>query len=217
MLKLARIHPHGHKKEPIWHVQLALVLAVILQFALDSNLSVGSKYAIAGAEVILIILLALIRPKEKPSITHLRRSVALILIAVITVTNLTSLLLVINDLFHPGVVEGKDLIVSAVSIYVTNIIIFGLWYWELDSDGSSDNLPADFLFPQMTVSGDKYYKEWSPTFFDYLYLSATNATNFSPNDTVPLTHRAKLLTMIQTILSLTIIALVVTRAVSILS
>lgn len=217
MLKLARIHPHGHKREPIWHVQLALLAAIALQFTLDSNLSVGSKYAIAGSEILLIILLALIRPKERPSITHLRRSVALILIGIISVTNFTSLLLVINDLFHPGVVEGKDLIISAVSIYVTNIIIFGLWYWELDSDGSSDDLPPDFLFPQMTVANDKYYKNWSPTFFDYLYLSATNATNFSPNDTVPLTHRAKFITMIQTILSLTIIALVVTRAVSILA
>lgn len=216
MLKLAKIHPHGHKREPIWHVQLALLLAVLLQFALDSNLTVGSKYAIAGSEILFILLLALIRPNEKPAITHLRRTLALILIGIISVTNLTSLILVVNDLFHPGAVEGKDLIISAVSIYITNIIIFGLWYWELDSDGSSEDLPPDFLFPQMTVPKFGPFKNWSPTFFDYLYLSATNATNFSPNDTVPLTHRAKFLTMVQTIISLSIIALVITRAVSIL-
>lgn len=215
MLKLEKIHSK-HIAEPVWHIQVALLIAIGLQFLLDSNLSIGSKYALAISEILFIILLALIRPKERPSITHLRRTIALILISIITITNLTSLILVINDLFHPGVVDGKDLIISAISIYFTNIIVFGIWYWELDSDGSSEELPPDFLFPQTANPSNKLYKDWYPTFFDYLYFSSMNAMSFNPSDTVPLTHRAKLLTMIQSMISIITIALVVTRAVSIL-
>lgn len=220
MFKLARIHRRNQPVEPVWHIQAALLVAIALQFLLDNDLTVGHKYAIAGFEVLLVFLLALIKPNEKPATARIRRTMAIALIALISLANLTSLGLVINDLFHGGIVTGKDLILSALAIYVTNIIIFGLWYWELDSDGvqgqSADVEPIDFLFPQMTVPGSKAGKNWSPSFFDYLYVSITNGTAFGTNDTSPLTHRAKVLMTIQSLISIVIIALVVTRAVSII-
>ena len=222
-MKLALVHYKYRKIEPVWHVQLAVLLAIILQIALSNNLTVGPKYAIAGFEVLLLVLLSLLKPTLKLGVMKLRRNIAVLLIACISVANITSLALVLNDLFHQGSnVTGKGLILSSLAIYLTNIIIFGLWYWELDSNGvqgqSTDILPMDFLFPQMRMQKDDAIRlNWQPTFFDYIYISITNAVAFSPNDTVPLTHRAKFLMTLQSLISVATVALVVTRAVTILA
>jgi len=146
---------------------------------------------------------------------------AVILIAIISLANIASLILVISDLFGRHAVSGKDLILSGLEIFLTNIIIFGLWYWELDSGGhigqGSDVPPVDFLFPQMSERTGNEHKKWSPTFLDYLYVSVTNATAFSPTDTMPLTHRAKSLMSLQSLVSLITVALVAARAVNILT
>lgn len=192
-------------REPIWHVTVALLVAVALQFALKDNLVFGSKYAVASLEIALIVVLFL------PSLSaHLKRVFAVLLIALVSLANLISLGLVINALFNQNLADGHALLISSVAIYLTNIIVFGIWYWELDN--TRDDVP-DFSFPQFT-NGDK---QWRPTFFDYLYVSITNATAFSPTDTLPLTHRAKLLMTLQSIVSLATIVLVTARAVNILS
>ncbi len=147
---------------------------------------------------------------------------SLLLIALITFANISSLGLVIRYLVGgTHHLAGKDLILSAVAIYITNIIIFGLWYWELDGGGpggrGAHRPPVDFLFPQMTASRETTKVDnWSPTFFEYLYVSFTNATAFSPTDAMPLTHRAKLLMTVQATTSLATVAIVAARAVDIL-
>jgi hypothetical protein len=119
-------------------------------------------------------------------------------------------------------VGARQLLLSGVLIYLTNVILFGLWYWQLDGGGpggrGTHRPPVDFLFPQMTLS-DKitHQLDWQPLFLDYLYVSVTNATAFSPTDTMPLTHRAKVLMGLQAFVSLATIALVAARAVNILS
>jgi hypothetical protein len=118
--------------------------------------------------------------------------------------------------------SGKQLIISALAIYLTNIIVFGLWYWQLDGGGpggrGTHRPPVDFLFPQMNTSV-KITEEpnWQPTFMDYLFVSITNGTAFSPTDALPLTHRAKLLMAIQALVSLSTVALVAARAINILA
>lgn len=214
MSKLAKIHG---QQEPVWHIQIALLVAIFLQFFLDHNLTVGHRNTIVILELVLVLILFLVRPGEIHVVTRIRRTLAIVFIALLSLANITSLILVINDLFNPGVIHVRDLILSALSIYITNIILFGFWYWELDSDNPEDKSPPDFLFPQNTIPNTSKYKEWKPSFFDYFYLSVNNALAFSSNDTVPLTHRAKFLTVIQSGISLTIIALVVTRAISIMS
>lgn len=221
MVKLAHMHHKNHHLEPVWHVQAALLVAIILQLFLNSDLTVGPNGLVVGIELGMLALLALIQPSKQEVVSHLRRTLAILLIAMITLANLGSLSLVIYDLFHGSIIDGKHLVLSALAIYITNIIIFGLWYWELDSDGvqgqSTDILPMDFLFPQNTVPSHKNVRGWSPTFFDYLYISITNGTAFSTNDTAPLTHRAKLLMTLQSFISIAVVALVITRAVSILA
>jgi uncharacterized membrane protein len=215
-MKLASLN-HLKAKEPIWHVQAAVLVAIALQLLLSNKLIVGPRYAIVGLEGLLLVALAVFGPLKKKISFHLRRTLAVALIAIISLSNITSLVLVIDSLFTKSGVTGRQLIVSGLAIYLTNIIIFGLWYWELDSNGvqgqSVDVMPVDFLFPQMSLKGAK---DWSPTFFDYLYISVTNASAFSPTDTLPLTHRAKLLMTLQSITSLLTVALVAARAVNIL-
>jgi hypothetical protein len=216
-MKLAQVHYRNKHIEPVWHVQLAVLAAILLQVVINHDLTVGPKYVIAGLEVLLLFSLAVL----KPTVRLLRHSLAVALIAVVSVANITSLVLVVHSLFIGSAISGKDLIISGLVIYLTNIIIFGLWYWELDSNGvqgqSTTVPPIDFLFPQMTP-GEHALKPgvWSPTFFDYLYVSVTNASSFSPSDTPPLTHRAKSLMAMQSLVSLVTVALVAARAINII-
>jgi hypothetical protein len=109
---------------------------------------------------------------------------------------------------------------SAGAIYLTNVIAFGIWYWELDSGGPLARAAAtrpypDFLFPQMTQH-HLASKNWEPRFGDYLYVSFTNATAFSPTDTMPMPRWAKALMSVQSAIALSTTALVIARAVNIL-
>lgn len=216
-MKLARLHSTANI-EPYWHVQLAVVAAIVLQLLLSSKLSVGPKFIVAGAETLLLIALTLFTADKKLVIRRLRRSLAILLIVIVSLANISSLVLIINDLLNSRIITGKELLFSALAIYLTNIIIFGLWYWELDTpqtlDDEAPSSASDFLFPQMSTP---LAKQWVPSFLDYLYISITNASAFSPTDTLPLTHRAKLLMSLQSITSLVTVALVAARAVNILS
>jgi hypothetical protein len=195
-----------NNSEPTWHVAAALFIAIGLQLVLKDNLAFGSKYIVAALEGFLLIILLL------PGLgAAARRLFAILLVAFITLTNVFSLAQVIHALFSHNTFDGRQLLISSVAIYITNIIVFGLLYWELDNTKADQD---DFLFPQAGQSGQT---TWRPTFFDYLYVSVTNATAFSPTDTLPLTHRAKLLMTVQSVTSLVTIALVAARAVNILS
>jgi uncharacterized membrane protein len=148
------------------------------------------------------------------------RMVGVALIALITVANVISLTDLIHALLYGSKAGGRALVYASVPIWLTNVIVFGLWYWELDRGGPAARLQVrhrrpDFLFPQMSTPGCS--PGWTPNFLDYLYTSFTNATAFSPTDTMPLTDWAKLLMMLQSLASLVTVAVVVSRAVNILS
>lgn len=215
MSRLAHIHHKDNKKtEPIWHIQLAIIAVVFLQLILDTSLSVEPKFLIAGVELLLLATLMFVA--QSAVSLRVRRSFALLLIALISIGNLVSLGLVTASLFGDISVSGKTLLVSALAIFITNIIIFALWYWEMEF--KRGDRPQDFIFPQENAPeyAGLHNKGWRPMFFDYLYLSAVNAVSFSPTDTAPLTHRAKALMITQSLISLMIVVLVTARAVSII-
>jgi uncharacterized membrane protein len=136
-----------------------------------------------------------------------------LIIAIVSLANAGELTLLVNALLHNSTIAGKSLLSGALAIFLTNIIVFGLWYWELDSPGLSGRRKRsadDFKFPQSPS------QHWNPLFFDYLYLSITNSTAFSPTDTMPLTHAAKLLMSAQALIALITVVLVTARAVNIL-
>ena len=122
---------------------------------------------------------------------------------------------------HAG--TGRTLLLDSLNIWVTNIVLFALWFWALDRGGPAakgliSEQESDFLFTQQqTDSARTQFPNWSPGFVDYLFLAFTNSTAFSPADTLPLTARAKLLMMAESVISLATIALVASRAVGILN
>lgn len=216
MRRLAHIHHKTNKmSEPIWHIQIAIISVILLQLLLDNSLSAWPKFIVAGIELLLLVVLMFVA--QSAVSLRLRRTFAILLIALITAGNIISLFLVISSLLHDSsAFTGAGLLISAFSIFVTNIIVFGLWYWEMEFKRTDK--PQDFIFPQ--ENGPEYLGlhnvGWRPQFFDYLYLSAVNAMSFSPTDTVPITHRAKALMAIQSMISLIIVVLVTARAVTII-
>ena len=126
----------------------------------------------------------------------------------------------IDAIVSRGIVDARSLLLSGGSIWITNVVIFGLWFWELDRGGPGKRAEAvepfpDFMFPQM--SDPRFApSDWHPNFFDYLYTSFTNASAFSPTDVMPLSRWAKMLMLIQSMTALLIVGLVVARAVNIL-
>ncbi|HSX44856.1 MAG TPA: hypothetical protein VLF39_01935 [Candidatus Saccharimonadales bacterium] len=208
--------------EPLWHIELAIIVAIVLQIVLADGLTVGPKYLLAVMELLLLFGLRLTAPVVHNAAEQFRRFTGLLLTGIVSFVNITSLFLVCRHLLNGDPSTGKQLIVSALAIYLTNIIVFGLWYWQLDGGGpggrGTHRPPVDFLFPQMNTS-TKITEEpnWQPTFMDYLFVSITNGTAFSPTDSLPLTHRAKLLMSIQALVSLSTVALVGARAINILA
>ena len=208
--------------DPVWHVQIVLVIALLLQIILPDKFTVGSRFIIPVVEAVLIVALSVTTPKQKVFKSFRRRLNVVALTALISATNIYSLSLVVGQLLHEGKVsDGKTIILTAVNIYLTNLIIFALWYWEMDGGGPGERqrikkYEKDFMFPQDSTP-DIAHPDWKPTFVDYLYLSSTNAMAFSPTDTMPLSRRAKVLMLIQATASLIVVALVAARAVNILS
>jgi hypothetical protein len=138
----------------------------------------------------------------------------------LSAANIYSLAALTHFLAYNHVSEGRRLIVSGVVIWLTNVIAFGLWYWETDRGGpgqraaGNDGAPS-FLFPQMTDDAIEPV-DWRPQLIDYMYVSLTNATAFSPTDTMPLTASSKSMMGVQPLVSLVTIGLIFARAVNIL-
>jgi hypothetical protein len=173
-------------------------------------------------ELAMLVPLAIAVPVRNARETKIHRIGSIASIAVVNVANVASLVLLVQSLLTGTATGGATaLIFAAMQIWLTNVIVFGLWYWELDRGGPSDRCSEyhrepDFLFPQMTTPASAP-RSWSPRFIDYLYVAFTNATAFSPTDTMPLTPWSKFLMTIQAVTSLLTVVLVAARAVNVLS
>jgi uncharacterized membrane protein len=188
-----------------WPEAVAVLLAAVLFATLPDAFVPGPivvRYVVALLEAGLAVML----------IAGNRRRASLGLIGLIGVGNATTLGYLIHQLLYAGTVTGRPLLYAAFDIWVTNVIVFALLYWELD--GQTIEV-TDFAFPQNSDPEVKA-KGWEPRFTDYLYVAYTNASAFSPTDTMPLTRRAKLLMLLQSAVSITTLLLVAARAVNIL-
>jgi uncharacterized membrane protein len=200
-----------------------VLAAIALQLLLPKRLTVGPPWLIPALEAVLLIGMFMATPRQLEHEHPRRRRVALGLTAFVTAANIYSLGALTHFLLHSKITngEGRPLIVAGTLIWLTNFLIFALWYWEMDRGGPGKRAaghdgPPDFLFPQM--SDDQIEpREWRPKFIDYLYVSLTNATAFSPTDTMPLSPAAKSTMGIQALVSLVTIGLIVSRAVNILA
>ena len=212
------------KSEPRWPAQVAIFVAIGLYFVLPDTLirDLGPRWLVPTLEGALSLALIIVSPRRISRESTDVRVAALVLIGLINFANVVSLAELINALlYRSSSISGRPLILASVPIWLTNVIVFGLWFWELDRGGPVRRLQPehrrpDFLFPQMSTPGAAD-PEWTPRFLDYLYTSFTNATAFSPTDTMPLTAWAKSLMAIQSMASLITVALVFSRAVNILA
>src|SRR6202035_2255383 len=204
-----------------WPARAAIVVAAVLYLFLPEELGPGPIWVVASLELAILVILTTSTPHRTKQASPMRRVLVIALVALVTVANLINLGLLVHALLQGGVKNGRLLILASVGIWLTNVIVFGLWYFELDRGGpnqrhSPKHRAPDFLFPQMATPGAGR-PDWSPSFLDYLYVSFTNATAFSPTDTMPMTPAAKGLMGIQSAASLLTVALVAARAVNILT
>ena len=202
---------------------VAVLAAIGLQIVLPPSVirGLGPRWLLPALEATFAVALLLANPRHLNKDSGRLRFASLALIALINVANIVSLSELVSKLVGGTTsATGRPLIYASIPIWLTNVVVFGLWYWELDRGGPAARLNAqhrgpDFLFPQMSMPAAS--PGWVPTFLDYFYTSFTNATAFSPTDTMPLSSSAKVLMMIQSFASLLTVALVVSRAVNILS
>lgn len=213
---------HQLSRIEIIQAQAALFLAIGLQlvgWVFNDYYASWSQYIILFAEVSLFMIIALTIHSKRSVKRGLQHHAALALLAIMTVVNIGSLVMVLTDLVLTRELGGVQLLGSALAIFITNIIVFALWYWEVDSPGLTRRQwtknDKDFQFVQQDMADE--FPEWKPRFPDYLYLSLSNAINFAPADTKPLNHGVKFMMGAQALVSVFTLALVLARAVSILS
>ena len=211
---------------------VAVLVAIALYALLPGSLLFAPRLLIPGLEFALLVVLVAHNPRRLTRQTRWSRLSSLGLAALVCLTNLVALALLVRDLVQPSA-DGKALLLAALQVWATNVIAFGLLYWELDRGGPvarvrepRNRIPlADFRFTQdetagtvaEVAAGSSQNSDWIPLFVDYLYLSTTNSSAFSPTDTMPLSPRAKILMGVQATAALLTSLLVIARAVGQLS
>src|SRR6266571_1525042 len=193
---------------------IAILLTGLLYLVLPENLTIGPNWLLLVVEGVFVIPLA-IDVLTAWQLSHtVRRMLVLVPLGVSTLALVVGVALLILTL--PTDTHATNLLRTAALLWSFNILVFALWYWEVDGGGPwkrhlSGHRAVDFLFPQQTTG-----ERWAPHFLDYLFVAFTAATALSPADTYPLTILAKVLMMSEAVLSLTIVGILIARAVNIL-
>jgi hypothetical protein len=206
----------------------AVVVALVVYAFLPESVLFTGRLVIPVLEVLLLLALLVTNPRRMTRETRLSRTASIGLAVVVILTNLVSLGLLVSELSDKSA-SGGNLLLAAMQIWVTNVIGFGLLFWELDRGGPvarrrvrrDEMADADWRFShdenddtvQEVSRTSSKASGWVPIFVDYLYLSVTNSSAFSPTDTMPLTSRAKVLMAVQASAALVTSLLVVARAV----
>ncbi|MEO6205960.1 MAG: hypothetical protein ABIO67_11355, partial [Mycobacteriales bacterium] len=215
----------GRRGEARLPAVVAVLVAIALQALLPSSLLVGPRLAIPALELLLLVPLVLVNPVRLTRQTRWSRPVAVALALLLVVANTAVLVLLVQALVDGKATDPGTLLIASLQVWLTNVIAYGLLFCEIDRGGPvprtqapRKELPnADFRFPQdedhdaieevARGSSDKH--DWVPTLADYLYVSVTNSSAFSPTDTMPLSTRVKALMALESTSSLVLSLLVV--------
>jgi hypothetical protein len=206
--------------EPRWPAFVAVLSAGGLYLALPSDLTIGPRWLFPALIGVILVPTVISHQMGRH---HLDRVLGFLLTTLVTVEMIVSVILLVRAL--PSQLESPTaLLLSAASLWTTNILVFALWYWRLDAGGphGRDARPGHaegaFLFPQMTMLPEAKaaagQEMWSPNFVDYLFLAFNTSTAFSPTDTPALERWGKVLMMLQSIISLTVLAVLAARAIN---
>jgi uncharacterized membrane protein len=212
-----RRHTPGEHR---WPQATAVLVAVVLQLLLPDQLVPQARYILPALEIVLLGLLVVASPFRLDRESAVLRTAGLAMAALVSVANAWSAVLLVRGLVGGTTEDAPTLLLAGAAVWLTNVVAFALWYWELDRGGPAARAHGrrrhpDFAFAQMQ-SPDLADPDWEPRFADYFYLAFTNATAFSPTDVLPLTRWAKLTMMAQSVVALAVVVLVVARAVNVL-
>ncbi|GAA0358993.1 hypothetical protein GCM10009530_05330 [Microbispora corallina] len=203
-----------------WTAAGAVILVILIHIWLPDTLDVQPPWLMPVLESALLVGLVAANPITLTRESRLTRTASLTLIGAISAANawiiLREVVRLVNGVEH----DAMRLLTTGAAVWTVNVLLFALWYWELDRGGpvaraKGRGLYPAFLFPQMDEQ-TLARPGWRATFVDYLYLAFTNATAFSPTDVMPLTRWAKIMMMLQSALSLVVVALVIARAINVL-
>ncbi|MDQ2959192.1 MAG: hypothetical protein M3Y42_19815 [Actinomycetota bacterium] len=222
-------HKHQvHPGEPRLPAAVAVLVAIALYALLPNRLLLGPRYVVPVLELLLFIPLVSANPRRMTKQNRLLRRLSIGLVLLIAASNAVALILLVHRL-TAGVSDGASLLLAAGQVWLTNVLVFALAYWELDRGGpvsrtqiARPRLPAaDFRFPQdedhdainEVAKRSAARSGWAPGFIDYFYVSVTNSSAFSPTDTMPLSPRVKLLMATESVSALVMSVLVIAYAV----
>ena len=200
---------------------IAIGVAVVLEATLAARVANRPRALVIGLGVALLVAIVIVTPRRLDQRSRVLRGLSLLVIALISLANIASGARLVIDLVNQqGIRDAERLLLTGGSIWLTNVIVFSLWYWQFDGGGPvaralTPSAVPDFLFPQM-ASKEYAPPDWRPEYVDYLYLSFTNAMAFSPTDVMPLSRWTKMTMLVQSLVSLVIAVLVIARAVNIL-
>lgn len=204
-------------RESRWPPLAALFVAALLEVTLPGDLILGGGWIrwIIPALVAVLIVISAVSPVVE---TDRRRRIGVTVAALVTLANAGAIGELVYGIVSEAGFEGKYLIVAALQVWFTNMIVFAVWFWEIDGGGPRHRAlappgPHEYLFAQYTLPEPW---TWRPAFWDYLYVSFTNSVSFAPADVLPLRHRMKLLMAMESLLSLMVILIIAARAISIL-
>ncbi|MDQ3762980.1 MAG: hypothetical protein M3460_15420 [Actinomycetota bacterium] len=203
-----------------WPAAVAVVVAIGLQLVLPERMVPQARYLLPALEFLLLAALVAVDPFRINRTSVVLRAAGLALTALVGLSNGWLAMRLVIELVHSRPGSAAELLTAGAGIWLTNVLAFALVYWELDRGGPAARAAAtrtrpDFLFAQMQ-NPELADPDWEPQFADYLYLSFTNATAFSPTDVLPLSRWAKVAMMVQSAIALAVVVLVVARAISVL-
>ena len=213
---------HVDKPEPRWQALLAFLAVGAIYLALPRDLILGPTWLLPALIVGLLIPTVMSHRAGRHS---LNRALGILINGITTLALITSVVLLVKTL--PSHREGPlELLRSGAFLWLTNVIVFTLWYWRLDGGGPTARLEqkkfgsTSFLFPQMQIQRDERAQfacdRWRPRFVDYLFVAFTQSSTFGPTDAPLLARWAKILAMVQISISLSIVVLLISRAVGVL-
>lgn len=201
----------------------AIIAAIVLTVLLPDDIRLGPQWVLPSIEALLLVAVIAADPRSVTRRSRELRALSIGLVSVLVIGALWSTVLLIDDLIHggPETNSAGELLAAGSIVWVSNSIAFALLYWELDGGGAAaraHHLPLhpDLAFPQQ-LNPRIGPPGWQPRFVDYLYLSFTNSTAFSPTDVMPLVPWAKIAMAVQAVVSLGILGLVIARAVNVFS
>jgi hypothetical protein len=219
---MADAHAHVDKPEPRWQALLAMAAVGGVYLALPRELVVGPTWLLPTVIAVLLAPTIVTHRMERHSFNH---AVGIVTNGIITVALIGSVSLLVATLASHKQAPLR-LLRSGAELWLTNVLVFSLWYWRLDGGGPNvrDKHPEfgsrSFVFPQMQIEKSERERfgvdHWRPGFVDYLFIAFTQSSTFGPTDAPLLTHWAKLLAMVQIFISLSIVILLIARAVGVL-